>query len=97
MINLRKYKYVVIADGEIETEKANVIACEDLYQAQDAFKQAIEKQLDPMMFEMSKYIEDSLCDRYAYPGELAQAWGMTKQDKTDVIKDLVNKIKSKQV
>jgi hypothetical protein len=88
MINLRKYKYVVIADGTGEKEKANVIACEDLHQAQDAFTQAMEKQLDPMILEMTNYIEDSLCDRYGYPGELPEAMSKKLQDRNDVAKSM---------
>jgi hypothetical protein len=88
MINLRKYKYVVIADGTGEKEKANVIACEDLHQAQDAFTQAMEQELDPMILEMTNYIEDSLCDRYGYPGELPEAMCKNLQDKNDVVKSM---------
>ena len=65
MINLRKTKYIVITDGVTDTTAANVIACDDIYEAQQVFKKAIDDCLEPVMMESAKYIEDSMGDRYA--------------------------------
>jgi hypothetical protein len=40
MINLRKMKYVVITDGTSTRYEANVIACSNIYEAQQAYKEA---------------------------------------------------------
>lgn len=97
MINLRKYKYVVITDGTIDKYKPNVIACENINDAQEAFKQAIEKKLEPHLLEMSHYLEDSVLDRYNDPGEPTGEWAKKYEDRQTTIKSLYDKIKSREV
>jgi hypothetical protein len=94
MINLRKYKYVVIADGTIDKFKPNVIACENLNDAQEAFKQAIEKNLDPHIREMAHYLSDSVLDRYNDPGEPTGAWAKDYEERKTTIKSLYDKLKN---
>lgn len=97
MIKLRNYKYVVIADGVVNKEEANVIACNNLYEVADAFKQALELGLEPMIQEMSTYIEQSMLDRYVYHGEPTEQFEQELNDRHNTIKSLFDRIKSRQV
>jgi hypothetical protein len=97
MINLRKFKYVVIADGKTNKEEANVIACTHIYEAQDAYKQALEQHLEPQIQEMDVYLEGSLLDRYVYHGEPTEEFENELAQRAIDIKSIFDKIKARQV
>jgi len=94
MINLRKYKYVVIADGNTEKYKPNVIACETLYDAQQAFEQGIKKNLNPHIIEIDEYLSNSVLDRYADHGEMPESVNQAYEDRQSAVKSLYEKIKN---
>lgn len=85
MINLRKTKYIVITDGLADTTVANVIACDDIYEAQEVFKKAIDDCLNPAIMESARYIDDSLGDRYAQSTSSSDLYRKIKENKEAVL------------
>jgi hypothetical protein len=85
-------KYVVITDGTSTRYEANVIACSNIYEAQQAYKEAMERGLDPSMMEMDTYIDNSILDRYAGEQEPTEPFeSLTKEEKLNVLRDIIKR------
>ena len=94
MINLRKMKYIIITDGVKDKEDINVVACDSIYEAQNVFKQGLEKGLEPALFEMDEFIKNWVVqDRFVNHGEPTEEHAEEMRQGRIKLNNILNKIK----